>query len=96
MIVHGDIFAPEVQAVVRAAGPYPLIIADPPYLSEERGYPGYSKQYPAKSKFKRRTNVSMLGSWIGWRLTSRLIRDRSDWRCEPFSYGFEDHGEPID
>ena len=28
-----------------------------PLLEEERGYEGYNKKYPAKSKFKRRTNV---------------------------------------
>jgi DNA modification methylase len=28
-----------------------------PLLDEKRGYPGYSKKYPAKSEFKRRTNV---------------------------------------
>jgi len=28
-----------------------------PLLAAERGYPGYNKQYPAKSKFLRRSNV---------------------------------------
>lgn len=28
-----------------------------PYLDKERGYAGYNKDYPAKSKFLRRTNV---------------------------------------
>jgi DNA modification methylase len=28
-----------------------------PLLEEKRGYPGYNKKYPAKSEFKRRTNV---------------------------------------
>lgn len=28
-----------------------------PYLDKERGYAGYSKKYPAKSKYLRRTNV---------------------------------------
>jgi DNA modification methylase len=28
-----------------------------PLLAEERDYPGYSKKYPAKSKYLRRTNV---------------------------------------
>lgn len=28
-----------------------------PYLSERRGYAGFNKRYPAKSEFKRRTNV---------------------------------------
>lgn len=30
---------------------------NPPYLDVERGYEGYNKKYPAKSKFFRRTNV---------------------------------------
>lgn len=28
-----------------------------PYLDEKRGYAGYSSKYPAKSEYKRRTNV---------------------------------------
>jgi site-specific DNA-methyltransferase (adenine-specific) len=28
-----------------------------PYLDEKRGYEGYNKKYPAKSEYKRRTNV---------------------------------------
>lgn len=28
-----------------------------PYLAKERGYEGYNKKYPAKSKFLRRTNI---------------------------------------
>lgn len=28
-----------------------------PLLEEKRGYPGYNKKYPAKSEYKRRTNV---------------------------------------
>lgn len=28
-----------------------------PYLNIKRGYPGYNKKYPAKSEYKRRTNV---------------------------------------
>ena len=28
-----------------------------PYLAQERGYEGYNKKYPAKSKFLRRSNV---------------------------------------
>jgi len=30
-----------------------------PLLSEKRGYPGYNKKYPAKSEYRRRTNVWM-------------------------------------
>ncbi len=30
-----------------------------PYLNELRGYPGYDKLHPAKSEYKRRTNVWM-------------------------------------
>jgi DNA modification methylase len=29
----------------------------PPYLEEKRGYPGYNKQYPAKSEYLRRGSV---------------------------------------
>lgn len=35
---------------------HPLIF-NIPYLEKERGYEGYNKKYPAKSKFLRRTNV---------------------------------------
>lgn len=39
-----------------------------PLLEEERGYVGYNKKYPAKSKFKRRTNV--------WTDVTEKLRDK--------------------
>lgn len=44
----------EVAWLVRGDKP---AVFNVPYLSVERGYEGYNKKYPAKSKYKRRTNV---------------------------------------
>lgn len=40
-----------------------------PYLSELRGYDGYNKKYPAKSEYKRRTNV--------WTDITEILRGKS-------------------
>ncbi len=34
-----------------------VITWNTPYLDEKRGYPGYNAKYPAKSEYKRRSNV---------------------------------------
>lgn len=45
----------------------------PPYLEEKRGYPGYDKKYPAKSEYKRRTNV--------WTDVTEILRGKTH-RCQ--------------
>jgi DNA modification methylase len=45
----------------------PLFQVEGARLSEKRGYPGYNKKYPAKSEYKRRSNV-----WC----ETELLRDK--------------------
>jgi DNA modification methylase len=47
--------------------PTPLFNVTAARLEEKRGYPGYNKKYPAKSEFKRRSNV-----WC----ETELLRDK--------------------
>jgi DNA modification methylase len=53
-------------------GDKPLIF-NIPLLNEKRGYEGYNKKYPAKSEFKRRTNV--------WTDITEIFRGKTH-KCE--------------
>lgn len=64
--VHGDAKRPRVFNV--------------PYLEAKRGYPGYNKQYPAKSEHKRRTMV--------WSDVTEILRGKSH-PCEKPARLFE-------
>lgn len=62
-----------------------------PYLTQERGYPGYSKKYPAKSKFLRRTNV--------WTDITEILRGKTHVAQKPdalYRVLIETHSNPAD
>jgi DNA modification methylase len=60
-----------------------------PYLDQERGYAGYNKKYPAKSKYLRRTNVwtditeMFRGKWHEAQKPSRLAEVMIETHTEP-------------
>lgn len=69
-----------------------------PLLDEKRGYPGYNKKYPAKSEYKRRTNVwtditeVMRGKLHPTQKADRVIEvpievhtDPGEWVLDPFA-----------
>ena len=45
------------ECAILTLGGLPPTIFNVPYLSEKRGYPGFNAKYPAKSEYKRRSNV---------------------------------------
>jgi DNA modification methylase len=62
-----------------------------PYLQQERGYPGYSKKYPAKSKFLRRSNV--------WADITEILRGKMHPAQKPdalYRVLIETHSKPGD
>lgn len=62
-----------------------------PYLATERGYPGYSKKYPAKSKFLRRANV--------WTDITEILRGKTHIAQKPdalYRVLIETHSNPGD
>jgi DNA modification methylase len=62
-----------------------------PYLAQERGYDGYNKDYPAKSKFLRRTNV--------WTDITEILRGKTHSAQKPdalYCVLIETHSKPGD
>lgn len=62
-----------------------------PYLKTERGYAGYNKRYPAKSKFLRRANV--------WTDITEILRGKTHSAQKPdalYQVLIETHSNPCD
>lgn len=67
-IQHNYLFTREELLYLSKGEPKKPRLFKVPYLSEKRGYPGYDKDYPAKSEYKRRTNV--------WTDVTELLRGK--------------------